>query len=79
MRFYAPPVTPESLYLQDKRKRLWDDHEREVTKALAENHAYWSKRFNDLRRKGIAYEDIAAITGMPEHFVLRHIHPFEGE
>lgn len=27
-RFYAPPLTPEGLYSQDKKRREWDERER---------------------------------------------------
>lgn len=38
-----PPVTPEGLYVQDKRRRDWDDRERQLTRSLQEWH---------LRRQG---------------------------
>jgi hypothetical protein len=51
-RFFAPPIGPEDLYLQDKRKRKYDDkltpEEREIVR-------------NTLREKGYSEGAIAHI------------------
>lgn len=46
MDLIFPPVTPETLYLQDKRRRDWDDKERQLTRSLQE----WRLRRQDDRK-----------------------------
>lgn len=75
--FFAPAITSEELYLQDKRRRKWDDDQRALAKLKAENFAYWTKRVSDMRREGLSIEQMAALTGVPEAWLIAHAPPFK--